>query len=61
MKTSGYGQTLGQVRGVQGGATWFQKNKKKRAIIFPVGSKFNYLPIDGYELSLNPGAIVELI
>jgi hypothetical protein len=31
------------------------------AVIFPAGPKFKNLPIDGYELPLNPGTLVKLI
>ncbi len=34
---------------------------KNRAVIFPVGPEFQSLPIDGYTLSLSPGAIGKLI
>jgi hypothetical protein len=33
---------------------------KIRALIFPVGPEFKNLLIDGYKLSLNPGATVKL-
>jgi hypothetical protein len=38
-----------------------QRGFKNRAVIFPVGSEFKDLPIDGYELSLSPDALVKLI
>jgi hypothetical protein len=28
----------------------------KTVLVFPVGPEFKDLPIDGYEISLNPGA-----
>jgi hypothetical protein len=40
--------------GVQGGF-------KNRAVNFQVGPEFKNLPIDGYELSLNPVARMKLI
>jgi hypothetical protein len=40
---------------------WVQYGSKNCAVIFPVESELEDLPIDGYELSLNPGAIVRLI